>query len=432
MTSLGRSQRVARREAARPQFDARSPVVAQVLITAILVLMTVVTLGAVSNLLQLGCLALLAVIHRDAIVRNLSKIWIFLLFPALAVASCIWSDEPSISFRYGLQLFITCAAGCIVAISVGASRFLASLYAANAILVVLCLITPRYGLSMEGPVLIGVTGSKNQMAFVSQLALASAAAMIVDRGQNRWLRMSAYLTAPFALWLLIQARSATGILTAIGATGVFVALLAMRPLKPSLRVGLVLAGIMVIMPVIAAKDVIVDQAAHISATVFKKDATLTGRTYLWAQADRLISQRPVVGHGYRAVWLGESVDTTGLLRWAGLSSGKGFNFHNTYKEVTVDTGFLGLAVFSFSFALIGFLSFSRFLADGTLAAAFFFSTFLTYAAKSFTELIIGPFATPTLLLFAMACHAVLHRELRFKPRPQLAATRTQRAGSAGD
>lgn len=418
MTSLGRSERVARREAARPQFDPRSPIVAQVLISAILVLMTVVTLGALSNLLQLACLAMLAVIHRDAIVRELPKVWVFLLFPTLAVATAIWSDEPAISFRYGLQFFITCAAGYIVAISVGASRFMAALYSANAILVVLCLVTPRYGASMEGMVLIGVTGSKNQMAFVSQLALASAVAMIMDRSQNRWLRSSAFLAAPFALWLLIQARSATGILTAIGATAVFVGLLAMRPLRPQVRVGLVLAGVLVIMPVIAAKDLIIDQAAHISATVFKKDSTLTGRTYLWAQADRLISQRPVVGHGYRAVWLGESVETTGLLRWAGLDSGKGFNFHNTYKEVTVDTGFLGLAVFSFSFALIGFLSFGRFLADGTIAAAFFFSTFLTYAAKSFTELIIGPFATPTLLLFAMACYAVLHREPRLKPAPQ--------------
>lgn len=417
MTSLGRSERVARRAAAA-QFDVRSPIVAQLLTTAVLVLMTIVTLGAISNLLQLGCLALLAVIHRDAILHSVPKVWVFLLFPALAVATAIWSDEPAISFRYGLQFFITCAAGWVVAASLSANRFVAALYVANVIIVVLCLVTPRYGMSMEGPVLIGVTGSKNQMAFVAQLAIATATAMIFDRSQHRWLRMSAFLAGPIALWLLIQARSATGILTAIGATGVFVGLLAMRPLKPPLRVGLILAGIMVIMPIIAAKDVIIDQATHISSTVFKKDATLTGRTYLWAQADRLISQRPVVGHGYRAVWLGESVETTGLLRWAGLSNGKGFNFHNTYKEVTVDTGFLGLAVFTFTFGLIGFLSFSRFLADGTIAAAFFFSTFLTYAAKSFTELIIGPFTVPTLLLFALACHAVLHRELRLKARPQ--------------
>jgi exopolysaccharide production protein ExoQ len=181
---------------------------------------------------------------------------------------------------------------------------------------------------------------------------------------------------------------------------------------------LVLAGVIVIMPMIATKDLLIEEATHISTTVFKKDATLTGRTYLWRQADRLISQRPVVGHGYRSVWLGQSFETTGLLRWAGLSSGKGFNFHNTYKEVTVDTGFLGLALFTFSFGLMGFLSFARFLSDGALAAAFFFSTYLTYAAKAFTELIISPFGTPTLLLFAIACYAVLHRAPKAAPAPQ--------------
>ncbi len=36
---------------------------------------------------------------------------------------------------------------------------------------------------------------------------------------------------------------------------------------------------------------------------FGKDATLTGRTYLWAEGLRAVGETPVVGVGYQAYWV---------------------------------------------------------------------------------------------------------------------------------
>lgn len=377
--------------------------------TTVLTLMSIQILGPISNVLQLLLLAVLAGLFWRQVVQGLSRSWILLLYPALAVASTFWSSDPDITFRYAIQFFITALAAILVATALAPRSFLAAVYIANVLVVVGSIFSGRYGASMEGPVLIGLTGSKNQMALVCQLTLASAVAVMVDRTQARWLRLSTIGGVIVALILLIQAKSAGGILTAIGTTLAFVGLMLLRPLPRKLRITAVIAGLLIVTPMVVMKDAIVEQAQRISTDVFKKDATLTGRTYLWAQADRLIEQRPAIGHGYRSVWLGKSVTTTGLLRWANLPDGRGFNFHNTFKEVTVDTGFLGLAVFVFTLGVGGFLLFARFLAEGTIVWAFFFATYLSFVARAFAELIVGPFTAGTVILFCMILYAVFAR-----------------------
>ncbi|MFN3513201.1 MAG: O-antigen ligase family protein [Phenylobacterium sp.] len=399
--------RLARAASAPFQLNPNHPLVLQALVTAVLALMSIQTLGAISTLLQILLVLLVAAIRWRELLANAPRLWPFAIFPLLAVASAVWSTAPEVSFRYGLQFAFTALAGLIAAASLGPNRFLGALYVANLIVVFGSLVSGRYGMSMEGPVMIGLTGSKNQMAFASQLALSAAVAVFFDRTQPAWMRWSAPIGAVTALGLLVQANSASGILTAIGAAAVFVGLMSIRGLKPGARLGVVLLGLAVATPAVVAKDAIVEQAQRISTTVFKKDPTLTGRTYLWMHADRLIAQRPAIGHGYRAIWLGNSTTTQGLLRWANLKSGHGFNFHNTYKEVTVDLGYVGLAVFVVTIGAIGLLSLAAFLREATIAAAFFFTTYLSLMARTFTELMIGPFGLATLLLFAFGGYAVL-------------------------
>ncbi len=409
------------------KLDFTNRLVSQILITALITLMTIQVFGGISNLAQIAIVLALLALHWKEIAQNLPGIWGFLLLPLLAAASFIWSDAPDVSLRYGLQFLFTVFAGLMIPILIGPTRFVTSIYISSVIVALGSLMSGRYGNSMEGPVMIGLTGSKNQMAFVSQLTLASSAAIFLDTTQSKLLRASTVVAALIALALLIQAHSATGILTAIGATAAFVGLLALKLFKPPVRVALIAGALIIVTPAVVMKDALIEQAAHISETVFKKDATLTGRTYLWAHADRLIEQNPVVGHGYRAVWLGNSVTTTGLLRWAGLTDGRGFNFHNTYKEVTVDTGYVGLVIFTATLAGIGLMLLGRFVADGSLAMAFFFSTYLTYGARSFTELILGPFASTTLILFALGGYGVLKWEEERRRAPVTPAAPTRGA-----
>ncbi|OJU08257.1 MAG: hypothetical protein BGN86_03445, partial [Caulobacterales bacterium 68-7] len=319
------------------ELEAKKDRICQILCCIIVALMTQQVLGAISVLLQLMLVGGLVLLKWQQIILRVGKAWPVLLFPVFALLSTLWSDDPSVSFRYGLQLVFTYLVAIAVAASITPSRLVGAIYLASLIIAILSILSGRQGNSEVGPVLVGLTGSKNQIAALAQLLLAACPLLFFDRSHSRFLRTTALVTAPAAFYLLIQAQSATGILTAIGATGLIVGLMALRVIPPTGRVAALVAVVLLAAPFVILKDLIIEQAQSVSTTVFKKDATLTGRTYLWRQADRLIEERPVVGHGYRATWLGKSATSIGLLRWADVPDPRGFNFHSTYKELRVDT-----------------------------------------------------------------------------------------------
>jgi exopolysaccharide production protein ExoQ len=76
-----------------------------------------------------------------------------------------------------------------------------------------------------------------------------------------------------------------------------------------------------------------------------KDATLTGRTKIWAAVWRLIQQRPVRGYGYSAVWTDES--GWGPLQW--IVKQAGFtpqHAHNSWLEQWLGLGLIGLCAWA--------------------------------------------------------------------------------------
>lgn len=379
------------------ELEAKKDRICQILCCIIVALMTQQVLGAISVLLQLMLVGGLVLLKWQQIILRVGKAWPVLLFPVFALLSTLWSDDPSVSFRYGLQLVFTYLVAIAVAASITPSRLVGAIYLASLIIAILSILSGRQGNSEVGPVLVGLTGSKNQIAALAQLLLAACPLLFFDRSHSRFLRTTALVTAPAAFYLLIQAQSATGILTAIGATGLIVGLMALRVIPPTGRVAALVAVVLLAAPFVILKDLIIEQAQSVSTTVFKKDATLTGRTYLWRQADRLIEERPVVGHGYRATWLGKSATSIGLLRWADVPDPRGFNFHSTYKELRVDTGNVGAALWVIGFLFGAFVVLRYYLLTGDISCAFLLVMVATLGVKSFSELIVGPFSTMVLL-----------------------------------
>ena len=399
-----------------PAREVLSDTTRQVLCGVIVALMTIQVLGSITVIIQVGILGLLLATRPRSVLARLPSTWPVLLFPIFSLMTTFWSDSPSVSGRYGLQLVITAIAAVVLAASVSPRRFIGATYVGTAFVALGSVIVGTTGPSDTGPVLIGLTGSKNQIAFLAQLLLACCVLMALDRSQPRWMRLSIVAFAPLAFSLLLGAHSATGILTAIGGSVFIVFLVILRQFPPGARVAAVIGVMIVVVPFVLLKDEIMQQAQSISINVFNKDTSLTGRTYLWRQADRLITQRPIVGHGYRAVWLGDGVESNGLLRWSGKLDGRGFNFHNTYREAAVDSGFVGVGFFILMVLLTGWRLWVRFLRDGELASAFMLATFVTYMARSFTELLIAPFNVTTMLLFAFATYGGMATASAFQAR----------------
>lgn len=75
-----------------------------------------------------------------------------------------------------------------------------------------------------------------------------------------------------------------------------------------------------------------------------KDATLTGRTELWATGLGYIAERPLQGLGYRSFWVAGFAPAEELWAMFDVPSGAGFNFHNTYISNAVEIGLIGLGL----------------------------------------------------------------------------------------
>jgi len=82
-----------------------------------------------------------------------------------------------------------------------------------------------------------------------------------------------------------------------------------------------------------------------------KDPTLTGRTGVWEIAIERAMERPLLGYGYRAYWTPENKKR--LKPTEDWSDSIG-HAHNTYIDLMVELGFLGIVAFLFIFSILIF------------------------------------------------------------------------------
>lgn len=359
-------------------------------------------LGPVAPLMVLSGAAGLVALNPGRLVF-LVRLWPLLLIGVLAMASAVWSAEPGVSGRFGFQLLLTIGVGAVLAVTCTSNRLVRGLFVACAIVLVLSILSGRQGLSASGPVLIGLLGSKNEMGTLCFLLLAASAAVSLSPSQPRTMRLAAVPVGAVAALYLLMAFSAGAVLGAAIFFSVFCGLLVASRLTASAKVLLVLTAVVLALPLWLVKDDLAQIWRHILVDVLHKDTGLTGRDYLWAHADALIAAQPLLGHGYRSTWLGHGVDTIGLLRWAGLQSGEGFSFHNSYREWLVDFGFFGTALIVLALAVGSGRLLLRSSRRGVAVSQLFFASLgVVFAIRAYFEYIFGPFSSTTILVIVIA------------------------------
>jgi exopolysaccharide production protein ExoQ len=368
---------------------------------------------------ELALVALLFVFRPAVFIETLLRWWPLLLAPILAVVSALWSEVPALSARYGAQFLFTAFLGVLLARLMTPRRFVWMFFIAMFIFCVLSVLSGRDGPSAEGRVLIGLTGSKNQIGLAGQVLLLSALAVLMMRQAAAPLRWLAVLAIPLALFLVVGARSATAtVMTLAGVAALFGLWFAQR-LPPGGRVAAIVSAVLVLAPLSALTPELIQAVDHFVYDTLGKDPTLTGRTLLWARADDLIARRPFFGYGYQAIWMGESFDSIGLMRLTGMDDGRQFHFHHQFRQTAVDTGVIGLVALAGSIIAAGLAALRQFLLYPSVATSFFLITFLLTVARGFGDVVLTPFSMHAVLFFAAAVYAF------WRPQ-QIAAT----AGSA--
>jgi O-antigen ligase len=183
--------------------------------------------------------------------------------------------------------------------------------------------------------------------------------------------------AALALLLTLMSTSKTSLVALVLGLGtlIFVAILRRGPVTRVVMVWLaiVAAGLGLGVALFAA-DAVFD--------LLGKDATLTGRTKIWAAAMIQIEAQPWTGYGYGVVWddLGPWAPLAAMVRDAGFTPQ---HAHNSWIEQWLGMGILGLAAFALLYAQTAILTVVSLFRD---AGAYLAAPFLiVYSLMTITE-----------------------------------------------
>jgi exopolysaccharide production protein ExoQ len=376
-------------------------------------------LGAFATLMQLVALGALLALRWRGLPLLIAAGLPLLALPIFAATSTLWSDVPTVSLRYGVQLMLTALMGIALGRALALRQLVLAVFIGLSIACFAGLALGRTGASENGPVLIGLSGSKNQMGYIALAWLAASLCVTASGGYRLFARIAGGVAVVPAMFLIVQGESATALVSA----AVLVALLGLLALAAWLgrggRLFALLAAALLTVPALVALPEIERQAMIIQTDVLGKDARLTGRTLLWEEADSLIAQAPLVGHGYKAIWLGPK--GKGLLARNGQKDGRAFHFHDTFRELLADLGMIGLGLFLLPLVIAALRTVLLLIAAVDAPRAFAVATFLVDTVLLWalvTALTALPLAAPAADIASRPAREPRRRTRRAFHKPQ--------------
>lgn len=371
-------------------------------------------IGVIGYLGLSGALVLLY--PHFALKANLRN-WPLWLYPLWTMLSAGWSINPDRTLHSATLLLPT----IVAALTVGAmpDRRAVNAGAALALFgyIVTSLVIGHATAFSDGgdasEAFAGVTSGKNYFGHLAAMSLLIGISLFAFAGIRRYGMAIAAIGAvgcAASAFGLVESH-ATGSTLAVGmGFCVIVAVLLFRRIAWQARIVLLaaLAGAAILYA--AFGDAIEEQVFAYVLNTFHKDPSLTGRALLWDFADRLIGEKPWLGHGFNAFWFYTNPDAWTLWRSMGVAPMSGFNFHNTPREILIDGGWIGLALFGVPVAYASARAGLRGLLDGDLIAGVrvaFIVYFLMRMAVETTG--FAAVTVDTLLLYAFFCVPVKHK-----------------------
>jgi exopolysaccharide production protein ExoQ len=202
-----------------------------------------------------------------------------------------------------------------------------------------------------------------EMAFA---ALIFAAAGVL-KPERRWLW---FVMSALALGLIYMSTSKTSLVALLLGAAVFGLVMLVRR-----GGGVAVIGIYGAVVALGALGAAIFLAPDIFLSLLGKDATLTGRTKIWAAVMRQIELRPWQGYGYGAVWSEDS--GWGPLAWIVKEAGfKPEHAHNSWLEQWLGMGYVGLGAWiGYYLTTLGRAIWAMFASVGALVTLPFFVVF---------------------------------------------------------
>jgi len=306
-------------------------------------------IGPLTPLLVLSVIPLYALLRWERLYGVILNCWPLLLIPLLAIISVFWSDAQPTTLRYGILYLLTVLPAIFIGAGCDREALLKGIFFAFALYILLCIPLGRWvgwGGS-GGRAYAGLMASKNAAGDAAALSFLCSIAACVWASSYRKMRILVLaIFIMFLSLLMLWGSKATGALIAsIMALPCLLLWTASRSLTRQYRTLIFIFALLAIAALVGTSNIWMPPLFEAVLESSGKDAGLTGRDILWKKADELIQQRPILGGGYKAFWIHNNLDAEYLWRAMGITTRQGFNFHNTPRDILVDLGFIGLALF---------------------------------------------------------------------------------------
>ncbi|MDR6758024.1 exopolysaccharide production protein ExoQ [Mycoplana sp. BE70] len=382
--------------------------------------------GQVSILAYYGLWLPLVLLDYRRVLGNYSRYLWILPFAVFACLSMFWSAAPAQTLRTGIQYLshVICALIAMRTIDI-ATLARGVLVGVGLVLLYSFAFGVYHADPLDGTVsFVGAFASKNQLGFYASLGVYFAVAAVTILGERRlWMAVSAGVGL-LSGYALAVSQSATSVLTTVAVVGCCIGLNILTWLTPRNRKSLFVGGTILFA---------VGTVAFISAGgyglvlgAFGKDATLTGRTYLWQQGIEAAAANPWFGVGYQAYWVQGFSEAERLWEEFYIGTRTGFHFHNTFIGAAVETGAIGLLLLCMVLVVTIAGHLGRFLStDRHPEAALLLGLAVLLAMRAFVEIdIMTPYHVGSFLLYVAAGKLTIRQSRRMAgPTPWPAVPR---------
>ena len=302
-------------------------------------------LGPIAVLAYYAVWLPLAFIDKHVWLSRPGDYFLVLAFIAFVLASTLWSPAPAGTMRGALQLLTHLGCAVIAARVVDGGALTRGMMIGTLVVVLYSLAFGRFAYDVmdESYTFVGAFGSKNQLALFCSLGIYFSLALIMTGAGSRLSLVASVIVVAVLGAALVASRSATSTISLIIAAVTLIFLLAALRIRPRTRTALLLF----LLPCFIFAVAVAFQLGAMDTVLaaFGKDSTLTGRTYLWSQGIAAGNGSPAAGTGYQAYWLQGSSEAERLWEEFYIENRFGFHFHNTYIEVFVELGYIGLSIY---------------------------------------------------------------------------------------
>ena len=280
-----------------------------------------------------------------AFFRMLRRNWQYLLYPAVCAASVVWSVARPTTLVGAVQITMTVLIAAYLGWRFKPQHLVLLLFATTLTGATASML--NLGLGVFQPVfsdvggLLGIYTNKNMLGHYSLFALLIALSLVLSTATEtpRPARAIAVPALAICAAAVVLSKSMTAVVL-MPCYGALILMMNRERLPRSLRHLILMAMVVIVAlaPMLLTLAGIDPMAELFAAT--GKDASLTGRTDLWAIATDLISQNPIGGYGYGAFWVNErfAPQHFEVIRAGNAAP----SFHNFIADVGVGTGLIGI------------------------------------------------------------------------------------------